>query len=1676
MSHALKRDALFQLQRVATAEGGRFLVKFAVSELGGGEDTLLRNEFSVFQQLDSEHVLRPVRLEGESGKLAAYYEDLDGTPLSLGEPFRAADLSALAVVVSDLCSALTAFHRSGLIVGGLCPSSFLSDRDGKRVVLADAPFARPIAQPSDRGKGYWLRSPYLAYAAPEIIGRVPLEADGRADLYSLGGVLYELLSSRAPFETADPSELVQCHLAKQPRPLLELQPAVPAPVAAGVMRLLAKSPDDRFESADAFEEEMLRAIGRVARAGARSRRAPAVRAPPSGQLLSNRLYGMETVERSLREKLRRTRSMPALTFIEGDAGVGKTSLLGHARSLLEHGCFCRGRFVNVGPVAPLSGWSSALRELANAILTRTANDTEQWRTKIQKALGEGAALISLLVPEWAAILGPARHSSEQTADGGLNRLAIAIHALVRCFAEPDAPVVLVLDDLQWADSSSLHILELVLELPEPLNLLVLAGVRSPSEPAADAQLAAMRDRLGTTHVDFDRLHLGCWTHEDLRAFLGDSFGEKLSEADAFAELVLARTHGNPLFVHEFLKALIEQEMLAFEPSTASWSWQPAAIRALPPVDGLVAFLTRKILNLPDALKRTLCTAACLGAGFDLAEFAAVSRLSREAAAARLEAAVAEGLLLPRTDAQSAASPPSARETRYDFAHDRVLEACRSLMSEDERASHCLQIGRTLLSAYRESGVPALSHRLAEYYNTARALISSDEERLVSVELNLAAGTVAKQSGAFSQAFDYFQSGLAFLGSLAVGDAAAESHAIAWRQHFDLSRAMFEETAEAAMLNARFERAYELCSVILGHLAAPLDKVRTYEIRVRGYSAEKRFPEAVAAACEILSELGIAFPKNPGILHAALAYVSTRRKLLSGPLERLVGLVVNVDPRLKAASRIMHAMYSSAYFAQRNLFPLIVCRHIDESLRHGNEDYSCVTYIAFAIVLSAMGDFDNAMRLGTVALELLEHLRADRHKAKVFMGMYAFVFPWKHHLRDTIPHMSQAIDAALEHGDFEYACHLLMLRSFSRLHSGCSLVELAPEFDQHRIKIGTLGQERSIILQQLLCQLVHDLREPSADRPPLDGPEYAESGMLARCLEPLDHNLAFHNYMARMMLCLFLGDRASALEAARAARPFFEVGAFGIYLGAIFTFWESLLFLWAFRTSRRGRMGALRRASKGARLLRRWAENAPMNFLHKYHLVEAERCRARGRADAAALHYERAIELSQAHGYVQDTALAQELAAEFYLERGMERLGRNYLRECYMSYRRWGATAVTRRLERGYPQHFAVFVSQDRPDSAPLGPLFDDLDYRVLLKSSQVISGEVRLPNLLERLLRTMSEHAGAQRALMVLERRGQLYVEAEADVDRDSVELLHEEAADESGRLCRSVVRYVANTGAPVVLGDALRDDRFREDDYIADRRPKSVLCVPIAYQGRVIGVAYLENNRVSHVFTAARLEVATLLAGQAAISIASARFHALELEAQQARINPHFLFNALSSIAELAIQNGAKTEEAVLKLAHLYRYVLTASMEERVTLEQELDMVRRYLELEKLRFGSKLEFFISCEQEVTGVKIPGLLIQPLVENSIRHGVSPKMTTGRVSVHASQATGQCRIVVQDDGDGLKHNNTAGTSFGLRSVQERLALLYGQDYGMAITRRGGYRVELTLPLEGPPDVRTRSVFG
>jgi len=1624
-SREIKRCSLFQLHRVTTPTGEQLLLKFSALDSGGNGE-LLKREQATLDRVGSLRVARAAGLVHVRDRPGACYVDFQGSSLSA---IRLRDAEEIALLTREVCAILDDFHGAGLLLLGIAPGSFLRD-EGGRLQLIDAPFAQVAGQalcPSDTD---WIQSPFLPYAAPEAVRALARPLDRTADLYALGALLYELLCGHPPFERLDPAELIQAHLARRPQHLRDLVPELPAVLVNAVMLLLAKNPAQR----PASTHEFLAAAGMSTQANGVSRGEGAAAGESSvSPVWSTRFYGREAMLRELQSNLEESTGC-TVTLIRGEPGSGKTSLLEELKKTSGVAMSCWGKFAR-GASQPLSGWVTLARSLADAALSASTNDFQELRQQFEAALGASGPALVALADEWDAILecgsGQADHF-----EGGLNRTAVALQRLFGSYCEPAAPIWLVLDDLQWADASSMRILELVLTLPNPPNLRVFCALRSPEPGDSTAAIDTLRNDLERSGIAVTMVELEGFADSELRSFVQDSLGTVVDGLDDLVRFVSTKTRGNPFFVRELLDALVHEHALVHDEQRWRWSTLGASV-ALP--DSLLDLLIRRVHQFPEETKRLLFAAACIGESTTRFELCAATALNLGTVDDLLSGVVASGLLEQRS---------AGDEPIYAFAHDRVLEASLALASEEERGELSIRLFNLLVAEAKATR--PLTFTLANLFNAGSGRVDSDADRLAGAYANQSAGEAAKAKGAYAQALNYLERAVSQLKMLPENAR--------WGERPELTRNIYCNAAEAALLCNRFELTSEWCIEVLANSTTALEKAAAYEFLIRGLAAQKRYSEAVEKALQAQAEFNVRFPRNPKMAHVIWGYIWTLRRVKSFGTAQLLRIPQREDAEMTAISRLMQVVYAIVHFNKPELFPLFVYRQIERCLTYGHDAYSPQAYGAFCIVLAGLGEVELAERLSEVSQALPSTPTGEKVRCRSLFGIASFVLPWLHPVRDSFPKLTSAGKTALEHGDFEFFGYAVTMRALGQLYTGGGLAELTVEFAQSLSQLQSLAQERCVLMQSIMCEAAHELREGMTDGP-LSGRFYEGVSGLQRCQDPMDHTLVFHHYLAVLCIAAHFGDIECARRAAERVQPYVANGAFGSHLLATFLFYEAWM-LGGSAPSGRAALKARRTLSSSQKRLRTWSKRAPANFSSKLHFVTAERARLAGRLEEAARNYEAAIEAARTHGYLHEAALAHERAASLWQQRGFTRLAGQHLRDAYNLYLRWGALAAAQRISLSHPQHVSLLPLSSTAYDATRP--HESLDYYALIKASQAISGETLQPRLLERLLRTIMEHTAAQRGVLLLN-RGELFVEAEADVDRPEADLLTNETAETSDRVCRSIVRYVARLEKTVVLAEATQDATFGRDPYVQSQRPRSVLCTPITHQAKLLGLIYLENNRVSHVFTRSRLEMVGLLASQAGISIANARFHALQLEAQQAKISPHFLFNALSSVAELAIIDGAKAETAIVKLAHLYRYILASSPTEMVSLDRELSVVRDYLSLEKLRFGAKLDFSVTHEGPLAHVRVPGLLIQPLVENSIRHAVAPKLSDGRVWVHAQVHEDRCSIVVQDDGDGAKRTST-GTGFGLRSVQQRLELVYGTRFSFAISQRGGYRVELEVPNE------------
>ncbi len=1420
-----------------------------------------KHEYEITHSLDLEGAIKTYALEKHENTLTIIFEDIQGESLDKlmsGKSFSLEESLALAIKIVD---ALGGIHAADIIHKDINPSNIILNQATGRLKIIDFGISTILAREEPEIKSPDVLEGTLAYISPEQTGRMNRSLDYRADFYSLGVTFYEIICGKLPFESVDPLELVHSHIAREPEALHILNREIPEAVSNIVMKLLAKNAEDRYQSSRGIREDIKECLNRLSASG-RIESFPVGRHDvPEKFHLFQRLYGREKEINILLGAFERVcKGERELLLVAGSSGIGKTSLIReiYRPVTLQKGYFVSGKFEQFKQDVPYGAVTGAMRELARQLLAESDEKIALWREKLLTALGPNGQIIIDMIPDMELIIGPQPTMPQLDPVEAQNRFNFVFQNFVRVFCRSEHPLVVFIDDLQWADSASLKLMELIMTDDRIGHLFLICACRSDEVTTGHPTMMAL-DELKRKGTSIEELILLPLSIENVTQLIADSLHTGRESATPLAELVTRKTGGNPFFIEAFLRSLYAGNLLEFNTLQGVWQWDMDRIEEMDITDNVAELLTEKIQRFANKTRQILSHASCMGGRFDLRILTDVSEESHGDVAASLREAVVEGLMLASGDI-------------YWFSHDGIRQAAYSLISKRERQVVHQRVGKYLLQNTPANRLEERVFDIVNQLNLSIDIIDRRSDRDELARLNLTAGRRAKASAAYQPAFNYLQVGVELLGE------------DCWVRQYDLALVLHTEAAEAAYLCGEFDRMEGFVSVVLQQARTLLNKVKVYEIKIEAFKAQYKLSEAIKTGVSVLKLLGMKFPEKPNKLNILLDYMKTRFTLTGKRIEDLIDLREMDDPVKLAYIRIVESMGSATYFVIPELLPLIIFRFVRFSARYGNTNHAAFLYAVYGMILcGAVGDIESGHRFGQLALNLLERLDAREQKARTYHMVNAFVRHWKEHVRKTIEPLSEGIQSGLETGDFEYAGFCIFFHSFHLFVSGRELTVVEEDIERYGNTIGQLKHETSVYMHEINRQTVCNLMYQSEDPPSLVGEYYDECCMMSRHQEVGDRTTLFILYVSKLLLSYLFCEYPKAIENGSMAEKYIE-GVIGFIGIPLLYFYDSLARLAVYSSSEKTEQRRiLRKVSTGRKKMKKWARHAPMNHLHRFYLIEAERLRVLGKNVRAEDCYNRAIELAKEHLYVNDEALANELAAKFYLARGKTGIARAYMQEARHCYKKWGATAKVRDMDERYGR--LLFSETQTLDSAMETGDYRSkgLDLASVMKASQAISSEITSDRLLDQLMEIVLENAGAQKGLLIMESGGRLLVEAEGTLDEEGVKILHSVPVEKKDNLSPAIVNYVARTREYLVLNDAALNGEFTNDPYIQTCRPKSILCAPIIHKSELTGIFYLENNLAAGAFTAERVEILRLLSSQIAISLENAGLYA-NLEESESR------------------------------------------------------------------------------------------------------------------------------------------------------------------------------------------------
>ena len=1635
----LHQGAAFSLERARDERDGSAVVlkRLAPERSSPAEAARLRREHEILRSLELSGVAAVRGLFEEAGALTLVLRDFGGVNLASWLQAEPRSLLTRLEVAIRLAAVVGELHRHGVIHKDIKPRNILVDPAGE-VQLIDFGIATRVSRELPALRSPTVLEGTLAYIAPEQTGRMNRPIDHRSDLYSLGATLYELLVGRPPF-SGDALELVHAHIARVPVAPADVDPAIPAALSDIVGKLLAKAAEDRYRSAEGLRADLLRCREALAQGLSLGTFPLGQEDPAPGFALPDRLLGREAEVAALAAAHARVRGGACeLAIVRGPAGVGKSAVIRELHRELGGGACILGKFDPLRRDQPYSGVCEALTQLVDAALASSEEGLARARWELERTLGKRGGPLVELLPGAAALLGP-RAAAEPAGITGMTPAAArsrthgALLGLVRAFSGPHRPLVLELEDLQWADAASLELLTALLTDAESQGLLVLGSYRE-AEVGPEHPLRRALTAIAASGRRITELTLGPLDGEAVASLCAEALGRAIEDPElrALAAVVHDRGGGLPLLCGEFLRDLDRSGLLRPASERRGFVWELATVVAAATSADVVTRMVERTRGLDDDARGVLRLAACLGGSFAEETLQALAGRPAAAIAAALREATEAGFLV-------------AVAGRHRFFHDRVQQAVLDSLEPLARARHHLAIARH----FKELRGAAAAFEVADHYNLALALLEEPEERRALAELDLAAARRARASGAFAGAVAYASAGLAALAG------AVEEHA--------LVHALQLLRAESLFVTGDFAAAEAGFAALLADARDDRERAVVYDLQVNLRVHRGELQEALTIGLAGLQRLGLELRRKPGVPTLIAEFLRTRAAIGKRSPEELLALPVLRDEDVRQKLRLLYSISGAAFQIDFTLMIQIALRTTRMSLTHGNSPLAAAEYISYGLMIGPItGDRRRMDAYGRAALTLLER-QPDRGVEALVRFLYGSLIQCNlHPIRESFAMLREGHQCGVDTGNLMYASLCLSSLTGSMWTAGCPIEQVEEELGRtlafaraHQVTtvLRTIGGLRGLLAW------FRGAPEPVAEAEAEATTASVDEARVARHM----------GWQMAIERALHEGPGAGALALAEEA----ERDVSQVLPGpALIQHHAHRALLLARDHAGRGAIGRLQavRAMQGcARKLAAHAEENPANFAALQRFVAAELARVQGEEGQAIRGYEQAAEAARDHGFVQQEALICVTAARFYQGAGLPELARVYLLRARRAYQRWGAegrVAALDRLHPGLERGAAAALAETpgasaaRAGSQPPGnttlhlPLA--LDFASLFKATQAFAEEIELDRLLDKIMAIVVENAGAARGVLLLERdQGLVGARSFAIDEARSVDLGGAPLASVPA-IPVALVYYVQRTGKAVAVADLVQDPRFADDPHVRAARPRSGMCAPLLHQGQRLGALYLENSLSAGVFDDQRLEALNVLAVQAAIAIEHALFYTRLDAARQAAeaanlAKTRFLanmshelrtpLNAILGYSELLaeeatlhgspemIEDCARVRQAGVHLNGLISDILdlTKIEADRLDLGHEPIVLASLLAELLAMFGPELargrQRLIEAHAEELGtmtgdpIRIRQVLLN-LLSNAVKFG-GPTIT-----LRASRGATRVRFEVEDDGPGMREEQLA----------------------------------------------------
>lgn len=1432
---------------------------------------ILQHEFHLLKMIETPAIIKAYDFLQNTHAPVLILEGVEGQLLSSYFVSHKLEISVFFNLALQLIDIIGELHQRDIIHKQIKPTNIVIDPVKLKLKLVDLSASIKLSEESFDYLNLNEFKEGLAYISPEQTGRINRPVDYRTDFYSLGITLYELLTNQLPFQTHDTLELVHCHIAKKPPNVLDKRPDTPKMLAAIIDKLLEKMPEKRYSSIIGLKSDILESKARWKQANNNSKFFLGTNDIKDHLSISRNLYGREQQVHNLIEAFKRVSlGTKEVVFIAGYSGIGKTSLVKEIhKPIVQHrGYYIHGKFDQLQRGMPYSAIVAAFQNLVKQVLSESEYRLAELKNKLIAALGNVGKVVIDVIPEVELIIGEQPAVPALTPTDAQIRFNLAFQNFVRVFAQAEHPLVMFLDDLQWADNSSLNFMENLLQDRETSYLLIIGAYRD-NEIDDKHPLQLCINNLKSNDVQLTSLILQPLQLNNVQQLLQDTLSGALEKIPSLVQGIYDKTQGNPFFINEFLKIIHQENILFFSYEHGVWEWDMVKIQQQSATDNVISLLTTKIHLLPKATQEILKLCSCFGHQFDFKTLLVINGQTISQTAAQLGQAIKANLIYPLEETyktlglvglDDSVNDFNISSLNYRFAHDRIQQAAYELIEEQDRPAIHLKIGRLLL---KDKPLEEHDERLFDimkHFNQSFFLIDDIDERLMLAQYNFWAGLKAKLASAYDAASEHLSAGVALL------------EPDNWNDNYNLAFQLHKELAVCKYLIGDFATADTYFSELLNRARNSLDTLEIYKLKIEMLSTLGKHIDALEMGLGALRDFGIKIPRRPNLLHIISAIYKIKFQLRRTKIENAY-LPPMTDLKQRAIVDLITQLLNSAFITDQKLFVLFTCKNISLSLKYGYTESTSMSIPVYAfIIMHSLDLYDDALAFVALYNRLKKEYGGSNFEGKNQLVLSTFIEPYQQSIKLCNKTLIKAFNLCCEVGDLVYSNYSGLLMVIHSLTTSKNLNEIKKNTESALTFMSRVNISDFITIAHFWEYFTQCLEHPELAK--IDKAETFENTIL---LGKNKTELSFF-YSSITQLYFLLGHFESAITMGERHENYsdYDKGLLSHIDGKFF--YALALFSQLPFVSKRERAGYLRILKRIGIFIAKLAAWCPDNFKVYALIMDSEFARLKHKHQYALSLYEQAIETALAGGLILIAAVASERAGDYCMTFKIDRVAKLYLQNAHRYFNEWGTISKLKWLEHTYPAlNFEYHVSgyntvvPNKPHAKTNQP---NLDMLAILKFTQLISSEIRLDKLLQKFLVIVLENAGAQRSLMLIKVEDQWVVEAEGNLEQQIIYLNHPVIKDPPSNYPISILNYVQHTQQPIILNDAIQSELTYQDIYVQQENPRSLLMMPLFYKGQLSRILYLENNSNSYTFTPNHLDSLQLLASQAMTSLENAKLY----------------------------------------------------------------------------------------------------------------------------------------------------------------------------------------------------------